>query len=255
MKIQPYLCLFVTVFVFCATGCGAGSDGVSAGEVVRSDAASMADAVVLECSDGQSRACSCPSADGGAPRAGTQACFSGFWLICDCGDLVSAEACRAGRYEGDFEGLYSSGYTFIGVPIPVFALDAAGPGLGFTLNAQQGSGEIPSYTISDGYVRGTADGIFPFEGALSGTLDCVTKTFSGTLTGGYCVGPCLGINEAKFSGPVHGTYDGISFSFTAGTWELVEEGSDQAIAFEFGGSGAWNAHWVAEGSVDLDGGI
>jgi hypothetical protein len=82
---------------------------------------------------------------------------------------------------------------------------------------------------------------------LEGTLDCSTKTFSGTLTGGYCVGPCAGLNEAKFSGPVRGTYDGATFSFTSGTWELIEEGSDQALAFPFGGSGAWSAKCVADG--------
>jgi hypothetical protein len=260
MRASPYLCLFVATSINPALGCGSDPDGVAA-EDIRGVDASAADAnsLEVECSHGQSRACTCASPDGGPPTPSTQECFNGFWLICDCqtssGDSPTTGECRAGKYEGGFDGFYSSGYTFVGVPIPVFGLDAVGPGLGFTLNAQQGGGEIPTFTISDGYVRGTADGLFPFEGVLTGTLDCQTKTFTGTLTGGYCVGPCVGVNEAKFSGPVHGTYDGTTFSFTAGTWELTEEGGDQALAFEFGGSGAWNAAWVGEGSVDVDSGV
>lgn len=261
MKIQPYLCLFLGAASLASHACGSGPDGVAASTTSPAgDGTSDAGAAgaMVECSEGQTRACSCPARDGSAPRPSSQSCFSGFWLICDChstADQATAGDCRAGHYEGDFDGFYSSAYTFVGVPIPVFALDATGPGLGFTLNAQQGGGEIPTFTISDGYVRGTADGVFPFEGVLTGTLDCSTKTFTGTLTGGYCVGPCVGLNEGKFSGPVQGTYDGTTFSFTAGTWELTEEGSDQALAFEFGGSGNWSAKWVSEGSVDVDSGV
>jgi hypothetical protein len=194
---------------------------------------------------------------------GTQLCSSGAWLACICSPApgstsgASADDCKPGRYEGDFSGLYSSGYTFVGVPIPVFGLDAEGPGLAFTLNAQQGDGvsEFSTFTISDGYVRGTADGAFPFEGALSGMLDCRTKMFTGTLSGGYCVGPCADVNEAKFSGPITGRYDGTSFTFTGGTWHLVEEGEADPLGFDFGGDGDWNAHWVGEGSVDVDSGV
>jgi hypothetical protein len=251
--------LFIATSIVAAQGCGSSPDGVAADDIALPDAAADANTLAVECSDGQSRACTCPSAGGGPPTPSTQECFNGFWLICDCqaasGDPATAGECRAGHYEGEFDGFYSSAYTFVGVPIPVFGLDAVGPGLGFTLNAQQGGGEIPTFTISDGYVRGTADGLFPFEGVLTGTLDCQTKNFTGTLTGGYCVGPCAGVNEAKFSGPVHGTYDGSTFSFTAGTWELTEDGSEQALAFAFGGSGNWSAKWVGEGSVDVDSGV
>lgn len=260
MRASAYLCLFVATTIVPTQGCGAEPDGVAANDITTVDAAAPdANSPDVECSHGQSRPCTCPSANGGQPTSSTQECLNGFWLICDCratnGDSAATGECRAGKYEGEFDGFYSSAYTFVGVPIPVFGLDAVGPGLGFTLNAQQGGGEIPTFTISDGYVRGTADGLFPFEGVLTGTLDCQTKTFTGTLTGGYCVGPCAGVNEGKFTGPVHGSYDGSTFSFTAGTWELTEEGSEQALAFEFGGSGNWNAKWVADGAVDVDSGV
>jgi hypothetical protein len=257
---RAYLCLALVAASMPVSGCGSAPDGVASATSPIGDAAWAASGdagAAVECSDGLTRACTCDARDGGVPRPSTQTCFRGFWLSCDChapADQATAGECRAGNYEGSFDGFYSSAYTFVGVPIPVFALDAAGPGLGFTLNAQQGGGEIPTFTISDGYVRGTADGLFPFEGVLTGTLDCSTKTFTGTLTGGYCVGPCVGLNEGKFSGPVHGSYDGATFSFTSGTWELTEEGSDQAVAFAFGGSGNWSATWVAEGTVELDGG-
>jgi hypothetical protein len=259
MRAHACFCLFLAA-ISSTTGCGSAPDEV--GAQVASDDGGRQDATAppaLECAPGESRACTCPGMDGAVPRASTQDCLNGFWLICECyaspAEPAAVGDCRAGRYEGNFAGWYSSGYTFIGVPIPVFALDVTGPGLGFTLNAQQGGGEIPTFTISDGYVRGTADGIFPFEGALTGTLDCQTKIFSGTLTGGYCVGPCLALNEAMFSGPVQGTYDGTTFSFGAGTWSLMEEGGEAALAFEFGGSGEWDAKWVGEGSVDVDSGV
>jgi hypothetical protein len=260
MRPSAYLCLVIATSIAAAQGCGSSPDGVAADDIAIPDAAAAdANTLAVECSSGQSRACTCPGAGGGPPTPSTQECFNGFWLICDCqaasGDTASAGECRAGHYEGEFNGLYSSAYTFVGVPIPVFGLDAVGPGLGFTLNAQQGGGEIPTFTISDGYVRGTADGLFPFEGVLTGTLDCQTKTFTGTLTGGYCVGPCAGINEGKFSGPVQGTYDGSTFSFTAGTWELTEEGEPSPLGIDFGGSGAWDATWVGEGAVDVDSGV
>ncbi|MFT3926537.1 MAG: hypothetical protein QM778_28590 [Myxococcales bacterium] len=72
-----------------------------------------------------------------------------------------------------------------------------------------------SSRISDGYVKGTADGLFPFEGKLTGTLNCKTKEFHATLDGGYAVlfQGLGGLNEAKFKGPVLGVYDVKSGSF------------------------------------------
>jgi len=213
------------------------------------------------CVDGSVQQCDCPEGSTG-PRIGIQSCYAERWLECHCDapappTTAASGACKAGRYEGSFSGAYTSGYTFIGIPIPIFSVDFTGkPGLAFTLNQTQTSigEEFSTLTISDGYVTGTADGLFPIEGVLTGTLDCKSKKFTGTLSGGYCVGICAGledINEAEFEGPVVGYYDTDGFKFTSGTWDLLEVEGNSGVFGAYGGSGEWSAEWVGEGSVDL----
>jgi hypothetical protein len=120
--------------------------------------------------------------------------------------------------------MYNS--AFSPFPIPVWAFNISGkPGLAFTLNA---SGEVSQagdefggeLEISDGYVKGTADGLFPFEGKLTGKLNCRTREFNATLDGGYALlleGVFGGLNEAKFKGPVLGKYDVATKSFSCQT--------------------------------------
>jgi hypothetical protein len=209
--------------------------------------------------------CTCDGVNGGLPQNGMQNCYGGSWLPCNCvrpsvavtPPTVTTGTCKPGLYEGSFAGLYTSPYTFVGVPIPVTALNPFGPGLAFVLNGtEEVGGEFSTLTISDGYVKGVADGVFPFEGVLRGTLDCPTKTFTGTLTGFYCVGPCLeGVNKGEFDGPITGVYDGTSYKFSNGTWKLVELEGKSGIFGNFGGEGEWNADWKGEGSVDVDSGM
>ena len=249
--------------VLSAAGCG----GDEAGEVIPQSSTEEEAAVAPNgaCVDGSVQQCECPptASDAGGPRYGVQSCFSERWLECHCESSSSPPvtagggACKAGRYEGTFMGTYTSGYTFIGVPIPIYSVDLTGkPGLAFTLNQTEMSigEEFSVLTISDGYVTGTADGLFPIEGVLTGTLDCETKKFTGTLRGGYCVGICAGltgVNEAEFEGPVVGYYDTDGFTFTSGTWDLLEVEGNSGVFGAYGGSGEWSAAWVGEGSVDL----
>jgi hypothetical protein len=174
-----------------------------------------------ECEPETEGECECPD--------GTESlryCYAdAAWGKCDCGDddapveQAYFSDCKPGRYEGEFFGMYNS--AFSPFPIPVWAFNFQGmPGLAFTLNAtgaapepgQEFGGELE---ISDGYVKGTADGLFPFEGKLTGKLNCTTKVFTATLDGGYAVlfEGLGGINEAKFSGPVLGNYDVKTKSF------------------------------------------
>ena len=118
--------------------------------------------------------------------------------------------------------MYNS--AFSPTPIPVWAFNVSGmPGLAFTLNASgaapvEGEEFAEELEISDGYVKGTADGLFPFEGKLTGKLDCKTKEFHATLDGGYALlFEGLGLNEAKFKGPVLGKYDVATKSFPCQT--------------------------------------
>jgi hypothetical protein len=145
----------------------------------------------------------------------------------------SVGTCEPGDYTGTFIGAYSSGEAF-GAPIPVAALGTADrPGLAFTL-AKSGNGEV--LTISNGHVIGTADGLFPFEGDLSGSLDCKTRVFTATLKGHYTAV----IGDHEFEGPVTGKYDKNAHTFTDGTWSLTEI---PGLPIP-GGLGSWEASWV-----------
>jgi hypothetical protein len=145
-------------------------------------------------------------------------------------------SCEAGRYTGAFTGFYASGLTVVGVPIPV-----AGD-VNLTLD-QSANGEF--YTISNGRITGTADGILAqYSCDLSGTLDCTAKKLeNGIIDCNYCVGVfagdsgiCLGI-EGHFIGPLTADYDAANQSFENGTWK-GKEGADAGV---FGGSGNWTA--------------
>jgi hypothetical protein len=155
--------------------------------------------------------------------------------------------CKAGHYEGDFNGTYRSGFL-LGAGIPVFALDLTlAPALKFTLEEKVGGDpEFPSYVISDGQIHGTADGLFPFDAKLTGTLDCRTKTLHGEMDGGYSIILPAGLNQGVFKGPVVGNYDSSNQTFTSGTWTLVEEDTlGISVAGDPGGEGVWTAKWVS----------
>lgn len=207
-----------------------------------------------ECEPGSYEACNCANADG-TTRESTRACVGGYWHGCSCFDESTLDLdgdCLPGRYEGDFWGFYTSSFTFVGVPIPVFSLSATNePGLAFTLHSsgavpEPGQEFVEQLEISDGYVKGTADGLFPFEGKLTGKLDCATKKFEAILDGGYCLIGCagIGVNQADFEGPVVGYYDSANKEFAKSTWSLVEETPLQGVVFGFGGEGEWSAKWV-----------
>lgn len=206
-----------------------------------------------DCESGAAEPCTCAANAEGVEESGTRYCYEGRWLACECfADVDLSGDCLPGRYEGDFWGLYNSSFTVVGVPIPVFSLSATTePGLAFTLHS---SGEVPkpgqefveALEISDGYVKGTADGLFPFEGKLTGRLNCETKRFEAILDGGYCLIGCVGVgvNQAAFEGPVVGYYDSSEKAFTKSTWSLLEETPLQGVLIDFGGEGEWSAKWV-----------
>ncbi|MFT3924760.1 MAG: hypothetical protein QM778_19660 [Myxococcales bacterium] len=253
----------------------------------------------MECEPNDEEACDCP--DG---SESTRACFDdGTWSVCNCeepeqpSDTGFVGDCKPGRYEGEFFGYYYSQFTVGWSAIPVWALSLDGkPGLAFTLNSS-GKEPVPGeefydeLEISDGYVRGTADGLFPFEGKLTGKLDCKTKEFKATLSGGYAILVKAVLNEAKFEGPVLGKYDVKTSSFPCqngvktfpkcdgsvevratdvvadmfkGTpfpkpdfpsnWSLLELNPvlPPILPFPYGGGGYWSAQWVGAGSVDTN---
>ncbi|MET0283024.1 MAG: hypothetical protein ABW352_01080 [Polyangiales bacterium] len=149
-------------------------------------------------------------------------------------------SCEPGYYEGDFMGLYASQLTFINFPIPVFALGQPGrPGLSFTLQ-KTGNGE--TLEIQNGKMDGTANGLFPFTGSLTGTLDCNTLKFNAILSGFYSLG-VEGVGMFKFEGPLTGDYDKATRKILNGKWD-VKEYDPPPVMDSAGGFGDWQAGWL-----------
>jgi hypothetical protein len=149
-------------------------------------------------------------------------------------------SCEPGYYEGDFTGFYASQLTFINFPIPVFSLGQPGrPGLSFTLE-KTGNGE--TLEIKNGKMDGTADGLFPFTGTLTGTLDCDTLQFNAILDGFYSLG-AEGVGMFRFKGPLTGAYDKVARKINMGTWK-VDEYDPPPLMANAGGQGDWNAGWL-----------
>ncbi len=299
MRTSPYLLGLLTTCVAAVTvGCGEDDPAIAGGNgsISRGDD----DSESGECRSETEAECDCP--DG---STGSKYCYNGSWLGCSCrgadgeGSGIAGADCKPGRYEGEFFGYYFSSYTGATFPIPVWALGGLDgkPGLAFTLNANggglvEGQEFAEELEISDGYVKGTADGLFPFEGKLTGKLNCKTKEFKATLKGGYAVLIGIpGVTTANFEGPVYGRYDTKTSAFpcqkgtknfpkcddpvelrattaagdvVAGTkfpnpdypstWELIEETTltSPFPDIPLGGKGYWNAQWVGEGQIDTE---
>lgn len=170
---------------------------------------------------------------GGSPAYAADAGYAyDLSVTFDWPESTSQGTCKAGHYSGSFAGLYASSWTVVGAPIPV-----AG-NLSLTLEASP-DGEF--FEISGGSLCGLADGLFPFSADISGTLDCKTgKLVDSKLeNGGYWFGIAVGPPAGTFDGPLPGTYDKLSHSFT-GMWKVYEPDSSNP-ATPYGGNGDWNA--------------
>lgn len=236
-------CALLSGHALLSIGCGEDADPVVVSSGDPNETAGSGGAA-QPCQAGDSQACTCA----GAGVEGTRSCYQGQWTTCACTTASATTVqsddgdCLGGRYEGSFEGSYRSEFL-LGAGIPVFALNLTGePGLAFTLEQTvDSSSEFPVYTVRDGYVKGTADGLFPFEGVLTGMLDCKTKKFTGQLDGGYSIVVPAGLNEAKFVGPVEGDYDPVTHSFSMGNWTLQEKDASLDVLGDAGGEGTWEA--------------
>lgn len=220
----------------------------------------------------ETRACACDGA------SGAQACTAQGWSFCTCVPRVSAGApapvgvasddagvaatplgnlradivfdwprtepppgsCEPGEYDGTFVGLYASALTWVNAPIPVFALGTGlTPGLHFTLEQ---SADRETLTIANGKMSGTADGLFPFNGSITGTLNCKTNRFEAELDGYYSLG-LDGIGKYHFKGPLLARYDPITHTMQEGTWKVIEYDPPPTLPGA-GGEGTWEAGWL-----------
>jgi hypothetical protein len=119
--------------------------------------------------------------------------------------------CKGGFYKGSFGGLYSSHLTLIGANIPVVGdvqLTLHQQGTGQQTCTFQGESEQCSniFSVKNGIIQGTADGLFPYRCTLTGTLGCKQKKLvDGWIDCTYCVGP---ISDAGMSCVILGTGNG-----------------------------------------------
>ena len=151
----------------------------------------------------------------------------------------NAGSCKPGFYMGSFDGLYGSGLTFVGVPIPV-----AGDVNMFL--EPSANGEFLS--IKNGAVCGFANLTIPFYGELAGELDCTTGQLFATMKGGYISGV-----PVQFEGFITSGYNFLTQALDTGTWCLKEAGVagpndcvNGGWPLPYGGSGYWNATWVSD---------
>jgi hypothetical protein len=177
------------------------------------------------------------SDDSGSPSSGSDMVFGGD----DSGIFVAGDAgppgvgddtnCKGGFYKGAFEGLYSSGIIGIffksmdaGAAINIPVLGDVQLTLEQQGSAQQtcmfeGESERCSnlFSLQNGTISGTADGLFPYFCKMTGTLNCAQKKLvNGWIQCTYCVlspiadgGDCVidtPLSEGKFAGPLTSDY-------------------------------------------------
>jgi hypothetical protein len=106
--------------------------------------------------------------------------------------------------------------------------------LSFTLSQNTGSGESFIDTASGTFGGTCCLNLFTISSTLGGTLNCNTGTFSGSLTDGGYTG--LGM-MGMFNGPLSSGYDGTTFTFVNGTWNLYVPGAGNCI-------GDWTANYT-----------
>jgi hypothetical protein len=126
-------------------------------------------------------------------------------------------ACRAGYYEGAFDGIFNS-EVMSNLTVGFFSSVPVNGDVKFNIMEKPGtSGE--QFEISDGHFLGTAMKMFPFDGDFYGTLDCNTKAFTGGLRNCYYV---VGEDKYAFQGIALSQYDVTINTFTNGVWSVAE---------------------------------
>jgi len=133
--------------------------------------------------------------------------------------------CLPGEYEGTFGGLYWSYLATLApieelfVPVANIAIPGEPSGFKFTVMPAEGGETVLRI---QGRMDGLADGIFPFNSALEGQLDCSTKTFTANIIGGVYSILVEGLLPQSFEGVMWGTYDVKTHTIVSGEWDVRE---------------------------------
>lgn len=133
--------------------------------------------------------------------------------------------CLPGEYEGTFGGLYWSYLATLApiedlfVPVANIAIPGEPSGFKFTVMPAEGGETVLRI---EGRMDGLADGLFPFNSALEGQLDCTTKTFTANIIGGQYSILADGLLPQSFDGVMWGTYDVKTHTIVSGEWDVRE---------------------------------
>jgi hypothetical protein len=172
--------------------------------------------------------------------------------------------CKAGYYTGQIEGSYRPGFASLGLTQSGFEVQFQGealdgrPALSLTLqeNSTGPVGEFSSFTVNGGCIQGVARSGStnnPFVAKLSGDLDCNTGAFVGVMEGEYTLVNVEGF-DFHMKGPITAQFEPSPPKLSDGKWTLEEPPALDGKPAG-GGTGTWNATWVADappdaGSVD-----
>jgi hypothetical protein len=172
----------------------------------------------------------------------------------------SGNGCKAGHYLGQLWGTYVSpaavGFTPDGVPVSTdpMALDAAvlnslfppaggsSPGFEFWLHTSDEAVEVvcepddefcigADFKVEGGIAKGVANGLFPFQMEINGSLNCGAGEFHGLVENGWY--EVAGI-RFMYEGTIDASYDKDMAAFFDGTWIVAEPADPTA-----GGEGEW----------------
>ena len=178
--------------------------------------------------------------------------------------MYGDSACKAGFYQGNFTGSYSS-HLALGIPLSVtgnveLTLNQEGTSDKQCTVMTQGEGAITEscnniFTLSGGTITGVANkagmigdatiGGFPYYCILTGTLDCAKEELvNGWIQCTYCVGALADgggsceLFGGNFAGPLTSGYSTSMLAFTGGTWNGAESlaGNDGGPPYPEGGS-------------------
>ncbi|MCP4604659.1 MAG: hypothetical protein GY847_29755 [Proteobacteria bacterium] len=153
-------------------------------------------------------------------------------------DTYDPGACKAGRYVGNFDGIY----TRKGGQFPFddngivhdSSVEVSGvyPGVSININ-KSSNGEV--FKISDGAFHGNALWIFTFEAEVEGELDCPTGKLRMKIINGFYHYPVMA--RRVFEGEAEADYDRNKHAFVNGRWRV----SEPCCPGLNGGWGGWHA--------------
>jgi hypothetical protein len=241
-----------------APACGSSDTGASPSPTPDAGDDEAGDGAVGECTGATTKSCAC-SSDG--TTRGTKKCQNGKFSACsNCtADVIkdaavsNVDLCKAGYYSGEFSGTYKPGAFGFGLGMSLLEVPITGtpfmdiPALSFNLEQQAtGVGEFMTYTVGQGCMTGNAQAYGtdnPIVARVSGSLDCSTGIFTGTLTGHYKL---LNFNELpfEFTGPLKAMFM-LPSSIKDGTWTVSEPPAADGEAAG-GGMGTWSADWKSD---------